>query len=104
MPENRKLSEIQLVNEVFDIKGKSLENQNRAESAISDKYDWVGTIEEYQKQRIVTEHPEWICFITDDVKGGEGGGGAANNGRNSSHEDTVICIKLTPNNITPSIN
>ena len=72
MPENRKLSEIQLVNEVFDIQGKSLENQNRATGAISDKYDWVGTIEEYQEQRISTEHPEWVCYIINDVKGGEG--------------------------------
>lgn len=72
MPENRKLSEIQLVNEVFDIQGKSLENQNRAAGAMSDKYDWVGTIEEYQEQRIATEHPEWVCYIVNDVKGGEG--------------------------------
>ena len=72
MPENRKLSEIQLVNEVFDIQGKSLENQNRAQGAMSDKYDWVGTIEEYQEQRIATEHSDWVCYIVNDVKGGEG--------------------------------
>lgn len=103
MPENRKLSEIQLVNEVFDIKGKSLENQNRAEGAIPDKYDWVGTIEEYQKQRIVTEHPEWVCFITDDVKGGEGALDLVDYVK-TVYNDVAVTKSLAANNVTPSIN
>ena len=72
MPENRKLSQIQLVEEVFDIQGKSLENQNTAQGAMSDKYDWVGTIEEYQEQRVAENHPEWVCYIVNDIHGGDG--------------------------------
>jgi len=29
-------------------------------------YDWVGTLSEYQEQDIENQHPEWICYITDD--------------------------------------
>lgn len=36
------------------------------------KYDWVGTLAEYTAQDIETLHPEWVCFITDDVSGGDG--------------------------------
>lgn len=35
-------------------------------------YDWVGTLAEYNEQDIATNHPDWLCFITDDVnKSGE---------------------------------
>lgn len=35
-------------------------------------YDWVGTLAEYNAQNIATTHPDWLCFITDDVnKSGE---------------------------------
>ena len=34
-------------------------------------YDWVGTLSEYNTQQIETLHPEWICYITDDISGGE---------------------------------
>lgn len=34
------------------------------------KYDWVGTLEEYETQNVETLHPDWICYITDDVSGG----------------------------------
>ena len=30
------------------------------------KYDWVGTYQEWVDQNIAEEHPEWICYITDD--------------------------------------
>ena len=30
-------------------------------------YDWVGTLAEYNAQSIATAHPDWLCFITDDV-------------------------------------
>lgn len=30
------------------------------------KYDWVGTIAEYYEQKIEENHPDWICYITDD--------------------------------------
>lgn len=30
-------------------------------------YDWIGTLAEYNAQDIKTQHPDWLCFITDDV-------------------------------------
>lgn len=30
------------------------------------KYDWVGTYQEWVDQNVAEEHPEWICYITDD--------------------------------------
>ena len=30
----------------------------------------VGTLAEYQAQSVETLHPDWICYITDDVSGG----------------------------------
>ena len=30
------------------------------------KYDWVGTLAEYQSQAVATNHPDWVCYITDD--------------------------------------
>jgi len=46
-------------------------NKNTESSATVNIYDWVGTNEEYEAQDIATTHPEWICYITDDVEGGE---------------------------------
>lgn len=33
------------------------------------KYDWIGTLDEYQDQQVATLHPDWLCFITDDFIG-----------------------------------
>ena len=33
------------------------------------KYDWVGTLEEYEAQDVANKHPDWICYITDDFTG-----------------------------------
>ena len=33
------------------------------------KYDWVGTLKEYEEQDVANNHPAWICFITDDYNG-----------------------------------
>ena len=30
-------------------------------------YDWVGTLAEYNEQNVAANHPDWLCFITDDV-------------------------------------
>lgn len=30
------------------------------------KYDWIGTQSEWKEQNIAEEHPEWLCYITDD--------------------------------------
>lgn len=41
-------------------------NQNTAGGATNPIYDWVGTLAEYNDQQVALNHPEWICFITDD--------------------------------------
>lgn len=30
-------------------------------------YDWVGTLAEYREQDIENQHPEYLCYITDDL-------------------------------------
>lgn len=45
-------------------------NKNTAVGATAVKYDWIGTLAEYNSQNVETLHPEWICYITDDVSGG----------------------------------
>ena len=30
------------------------------------KYDWIGTLAEYNTQAVGTNHPDWVCYITDD--------------------------------------
>ena len=45
----------------------SVFNQNEA-STIKHVYDWVGTLAEYNSQRIATIHPQWVCYITDDTE------------------------------------
>ena len=45
-------------------------NKNSAVGATNPKYDWVGTLAEYNSQSVATNHPDWICYITDDVSGG----------------------------------
>lgn len=45
-------------------------NANTATGATNPIYDWVGTLAEYNAQNIETLHPDWVCFITDDVSDG----------------------------------
>ena len=45
-------------------------NKNAATGALDTKYDWVGTLAEFNQQNIAYDHPEWICYVTDDVSGG----------------------------------
>ena len=45
-------------------------NKNTATGAVAVKYDWVGTLQEYTTQGVKTAHPEWICYIIDDISGG----------------------------------
>jgi hypothetical protein len=45
-------------------------NANTAAGATNPVYDWVGTLAEHQAQNIETLHPDWICYITDDINGG----------------------------------
>ena len=41
-------------------------NANTASGATDVIYDWVGTLAEYNAQAIATNHPDWVCYITDD--------------------------------------
>jgi hypothetical protein len=41
-------------------------NHNSAAGAVNPVYDWIGTLAEYQAQDIETNHPDWVCYITDD--------------------------------------
>lgn len=41
-------------------------NKNTAAGATEKIYDWVGTLAEYTAQGIAINHPDWLCFITDD--------------------------------------
>lgn len=59
------IKELSANNTVYDIIGKGTENKN-ASSSLKVKYDWVGTLEEYETQQIETTHPEWVCYIIDD--------------------------------------
>lgn len=45
-------------------------NANTAAGATNPIYDWVGTLAEYTAQNIESLHPDWMCYITDDVSGG----------------------------------
>ena len=46
-------------------------NKNTASGSTNPIYDWVGTLAEYESQNVATTHPDWVCYITDDVEGGE---------------------------------
>ena len=41
-------------------------NANTAVGATNPVYDWVGTLAEYTSQAVATNHPDWVCYITDD--------------------------------------
>ena len=44
-------------------------NKNSSDSSTI-VFDWIGTTQQYSDQQIATAHPDWLCFITDDVSGG----------------------------------
>lgn len=46
---------------------QAVRNQNTEEDATNPIYDWVGTQEEYVTQDVANLHPDWLCFITDDM-------------------------------------
>ena len=41
-------------------------NANTAVGATNPIYDWIGTYAEFTAQNIAIDHPDWLCFITDD--------------------------------------
>ena len=46
---------------------QAIRNQNTDVAATQPIYDWVGTKTEYTAQDVANQHPEWVCFITDDA-------------------------------------
>lgn len=63
-----KVDEITIIlNEEDKLEVQAVRNRNTAEDAIQPVYDWVGTQEEYIQQNIAEQHPDWLCFITDDA-------------------------------------
>lgn len=54
-------------NEDNELQAIGLINKNTANGATNPIYDWVGTLEEYTTQDIANQHPDWVCFITDDA-------------------------------------
>lgn len=50
---------------------KAIENQNKESGTVDPIYNWLGTQQEYEEQNVVQEHPDWVCFITDDAESGE---------------------------------
>ena len=53
-----------------ELQAIGLINKNTAAGATNPKYDWIGTLAEYTSQNIETLHPDWVCYITDDISGG----------------------------------
>ena len=54
---------------------KGLSNKYEAQGTINHNiavngvvYDWVGTEAQYYEQDVGGNHPDWVCFITDDAK------------------------------------
>lgn len=67
---NRIMTELEAGNNVYDLYGKANVNNNGSDTNTPYVFDWIGTTAQYQAQQIETLHPEWVCFITDDVEGG----------------------------------
>lgn len=53
-----------------EIQAVATVNANTAVGATNPIYDWIGTLAEYTSQAVATNHPDWVCYITDDVSGG----------------------------------
>lgn len=66
MSENPAIKQFQLAGVVYDLQVDSVNNCNPT-AASQSKFDWVGTQAEYVAQDVATNHPDWVCFITDDI-------------------------------------
>ena len=55
---------------VYDLYSKAKVNNNGNNSGAPFVFDWIGTQQEYEDQQVETLHPDWVCYITDDVEGG----------------------------------
>ena len=63
-------------------------NVNTAAGATNPVYDWVGTLAEYTAQDIENQHPDWLCYITDDFTAG------AYDAYSKSQTDTLLANKV----------
>lgn len=66
MSENPAIKQFQLAGVVYDLQVDSVNNCNPT-AANQSKFDWIGTQAEYVAQDVATNHPDWVCFITDDI-------------------------------------
>lgn len=64
------IEEIEAGGDVYLLHSKAMKNSNNTNSNTPYVYDWIGTQQEYNDQNIASLHPEWVCYITDDVEGG----------------------------------
>lgn len=53
-------------NENSKLEAQAIKNRNAAGDTPV-VYDWVGTMAEYITQDVAAQHPEWLCYITDDM-------------------------------------
>ena len=63
---NPPIKQLQVQGVVYDLQVDSVNNCNPTATETS-KYDWMGTQAEYIAQNVQANHPNWVCFITDDV-------------------------------------
>ena len=63
-------------------------NVNTAAGATNPVYDWIGTLAEYTTQDIENQHPDWVCYITDDFTAG------AYDAYSKSQTDTLLANKV----------
>ena len=63
---NPAVKQLELHGTVYDIQVESVNNCNPT-AAETSKYDWIGTQAEYIAQDVQINHPNWVCFITDDI-------------------------------------
>lgn len=54
-------------NDRGELEAHATKNQNTNSGAVQPVYDWVGTQAEYVAQDVANQHPDWLCFITDDL-------------------------------------
>lgn len=63
---NPTVKQLELHGTVYDLQVDSVNNCNPT-AINTNKYDWIGTQAEYVEQDVQTNHPDWVCFITDDI-------------------------------------
>lgn len=63
---NPTVKQLELHGTVYDLQVDSVNNCNPT-ATNTNKYDWIGTQAEYIAQDVQTNHPDWVCFITDDI-------------------------------------